>query len=114
MEKCNVLNWLNEVKERSSKATKGPWWFVLGGLIWAGESKLLAQISGQAPQRDSDMDFIAHSRTDIDKLAGMLKKCVEYIDSQCMKCTAPNKQWGCSHCPTHIIKVELNKMAGER
>jgi hypothetical protein len=82
-----AIEYLNEVKNRAAKATKGPWakseicgevdaftikykengtWFRCAK-IWEFENN------------EANADFVAHSRTDIETLVAMLELCTEFI-----------------------------------
>jgi hypothetical protein len=77
-----LQKYLEEVKARSAKATKGEWWAVTAGIIWSGnygDAEMILTTCGRPEVKAANADFVCHSRTDIDKLAAMVEKATEAL-----------------------------------
>lgn len=73
---------LAEIKERADKATEGPWFQVVRGVI---EHELPDKndngtICSVIDNIDRDLPFIAHARTDVPKLLAVIEKLIGLTD----------------------------------
>lgn len=110
---------LAEVRARSVAATPGPWESFDSG-PWGGEGAGVAigpnvydWFTTAAPtteQRANDSHFIAHTRTDVDRLVAMVEAARKALDESC------DDRHGCGpttrHCPSCVAKRELDRIAG--
>jgi hypothetical protein len=98
--------YLKEVKGRSEKATKGPWWAVTAGTIWSGkygDSELVLTTCGRSEVKAANAEYVCHSRTDIDKLAAMVEMLTDWV-------SCPDKF---KYQSAEVLLEELDRMAGE-
>lgn len=105
---CEKL--LAEIEARLAEATPGPWKQEDGGTgircawrDWIATAALLPIVG----QGESNADLIAHSRTDLEKLAAMVKCARAALTCHESSCFPNDK---CREC---IARAELDKIAGE-
>jgi hypothetical protein len=117
----NLEQYLKEVKGRSGEATKGPWhksWFSYSYYKVSDDASsetictvhTLPHSVIEDDKTEATADFIAHSRTDIDKLAAMVEKCVTAFEE--MGNTNQDHQCICGQIARDYL-AQLDRMAGE-
>ena len=84
--------WLQEIRDRAEAATPGPWRVVAHGEqdclarreITAGKHIMIARVDcvpGVAADFDRDYAFIAHARTDVPRLIGLVGEMAKVLEA---------------------------------
>lgn len=74
---------IKQIEERANKATPGPWEFVdMAYEIWAGNETVVGSTEDEGLAISCDnAEFIAHSRTDIDRMLAEVKRLQKELDA---------------------------------